>query len=277
MRYLLISLTAVLLLLSPPPPLHALPHVYRKLDLRIFENGLVMVNATLVASSTPLKLELLGRPLKSLPPLVFDENNNPLSYVEKGAYLLIFNVTKGSEVNVMYFTHDLTFKEGPIWTFKVDAPTNFSAILPFGAVVVDLSSVPLLIDFKGSSLLIKMPSGPQYVKYVLTLVAQRPRPQNEGPDTLKLLLLVIPVTAASILLAYLLKFRRRPEYLLTPEEKALIDALKRRGGKAYQSDIASELNLPKTTLWRIVRRLELRGYIKVEKRLRQNFLILIRG
>jgi len=236
-----------------------------------------MVNATLVASNTPLKLKLLGRPLKSLPPLVFDENNNPLNYVEKGAYLLIFNVTKGSEVNVMYFTHDLTFKEGPIWTFKVDAPINFSAILPSGAVVVDLSSVPLLIDFKGSSLLIKMPPGPQYVKYVLTLVTQRPKPQNKGTDILKLLFFVIPAAAASIVLAYLLKFRRRPEYFLTPEEEALIEALKRRGGKAYQSDIASELNLPKTTLWRIVRRLELRGYIKVEKRLRQNFLILIRG
>ncbi|OYT62691.1 MAG: hypothetical protein B6U69_01220 [Thermofilum sp. ex4484_15] len=275
MRYILTLTVAAIAIITLIPSTYASGYPYLKLRLRVYENGLVMVNATLTPSSATLKLKLLGTPLKNLPPLVFDERNRPLAHREEGDYLLIYNTSLAEEVNVIYFTYDLTFKDGPIWMLKADLPTNSTVVLPRGAVVVDLSSVPSRIDSMGGSLILGLPPGEQYVKYVLTSVTLTNKPESRG-SSLFLLLLILPTSAAIITIILIVKVRGGSKYVLTPEEEALIRALKRRGGKAYQSDIALELNLPKTTLWRIVRRLELRGYIKVEKRLRQNFLILRR-
>ncbi|RLE85665.1 MAG: transcriptional regulator TrmB, partial [Thermoprotei archaeon] len=52
------------------------------------------------------------------------------------------------------------------------------------------------------------------------------------------------------------------------------EVLKRKGGKAYQHEIARELEIPKTTLWRHILRLSEEGIVDIKKEGKYNLIIL---
>jgi uncharacterized membrane protein len=69
--------------------------------------------------------------------------------------------------------------------------------------------------------------------------------------------------------------------LVSPEsldstDRQILEALKRRGGEALQSELQRELDLPKSTLWRRLRRLESMGYIEVVREGKTNRVRLLR-
>jgi uncharacterized membrane protein len=51
----------------------------------------------------------------------------------------------------------------------------------------------------------------------------------------------------------------------------VLEYVRRRGG-AYETDVARELGIPRTTVFRAVRRLEERGLVRVEKREGRNWV-----
>ncbi len=59
-------------------------------------------------------------------------------------------------------------------------------------------------------------------------------------------------------------------------DREIIRILKEAGGSILQRDLYRMLNVPKTTLWRAIRRLERLGFIKVEKLGRLNRIVLLR-
>lgn len=48
-------------------------------------------------------------------------------------------------------------------------------------------------------------------------------------------------------------------------DRSILSKLAEKGGEALQSELYRELSVPKTTVWRHVRRLESMGYVKVER------------
>jgi len=50
-----------------------------------------------------------------------------------------------------------------------------------------------------------------------------------------------------------------------------LEYVKKRGG-AYEADIAKDLNIPRTTVFRAVRRLEAQGLLRLEKREGRNWV-----
>lgn len=62
------------------------------------------------------------------------------------------------------------------------------------------------------------------------------------------------------------------ERQLREEEFRLIEVLAENGGEAFESSVRERFDLPKTTIWRMVKRLEKDGYISVEKVAGQNLL-----
>jgi len=89
------------------------------------------------------------------------------------------------------------------------------------------------------------------------------------------LLLAIGVAAALVALAAVLVRRRRSDGVtvvgLSEVDERILAYLKERGG-AYESEIARELGIPRTTVFRAVRRLEEAGLVVVEKRGGRNFV-----
>ncbi len=62
---------------------------------------------------------------------------------------------------------------------------------------------------------------------------------------------------------------------LSEEDIAILKALESLGGEAFQSDIKKIVNLPTTTLWRRIRKLERLGYVKIEKRYGRNYVKMV--
>jgi len=63
---------------------------------------------------------------------------------------------------------------------------------------------------------------------------------------------------------------------LRPDDKEVLRFLAEAGGEAFEAELRSRFNLPKTSMWRMVRRLQREGLVGVKKVGGQN-LVYMRG
>lgn len=75
-------------------------------------------------------------------------------------------------------------------------------------------------------------------------------------------------------------FRARREeegITLSDLDVAILKCLEKRGGYALQSELQKDLpTVPRTTLWRHVKKLESLGYVKIEKVGQQNRVVMVK-
>jgi len=115
---------------------------------------------------------------------------------------------------------------------------------------------------------------------VVQQAPQAPQAITEGQrgisPQLIIIVISIAVAIALIILTVLLVTRRRGGFNLSGVDSMVINALIEMGGEAFQSDIQRKLGLPRTTVWRSIRRLEARGYVIVDKYGKMNRVRLVR-
>jgi len=123
------------------------------------------------------------------------------------------------------------------------------------------------------------------IRYV---VSSEPAGQPDGGNQtslpfLEVALIVSIATAISVVIILWYRMRRGGEDTELEEpgfidetDRMILDELDRMGGEAYQSELVKRLGIPKTTLWRHIRRLEILGYIKVVKEFRRNRVVLLK-
>jgi len=63
---------------------------------------------------------------------------------------------------------------------------------------------------------------------------------------------------------------------LSELDRLILEAIRERGGSVLQGRLQNELGIPKTTLWRRVKKLEKLGYLRIVKEGTVNRLILLR-
>jgi uncharacterized membrane protein len=61
---------------------------------------------------------------------------------------------------------------------------------------------------------------------------------------------------------------------LRPEDKEVLTYLAEKEGAAFESEIRSKFQLPKTTIWRLVKRLEREELVEIRKAGGQNLIKL---
>ena len=61
------------------------------------------------------------------------------------------------------------------------------------------------------------------------------------------------------------------------DDKQLVSYLEKNGGQAFERDLRKKFLLPRTTMWRAVKRLERQGIIEIEKKDFQNLVKLRKG
>lgn len=92
-------------------------------------------------------------------------------------------------------------------------------------------------------------------------------------------LIVIIIIVVAALLAYS-KSRSRSvpgeDHALTKLDKMILEAIENAGGSILQGELQAALGLPKTTLWRHVKKLGKLGYIQIVKEGALNRLILLK-
>ena len=258
------------------------------ISLTVYFDGYVLVHyETQVDPSYPtVNLTLIGEIFENT--LVVDENGLPLDYsiIED---VIIVHGLGAQAIEITYYTQDLTSKIGRYWTLQADVPINTTVTLPDEASIVSLNVVPEVIESRDGQVILLMPAGLFEITYVAT---KRPSPSSPNYE-----LFVITIAAILVLgaLAYwLARMRRRtqpPEKKsieprinleklfkehkdLRPEEQQTIKFLAENNGKAFEAEVYEKLQLPRTTTWRMIKRLEKMRIITITKSRRQNLVFI---
>ena len=69
-------------------------------------------------------------------------------------------------------------------------------------------------------------------------------------------------------------FRLKPE--LRQEDKDMVTFISEKGGRVFESELRKKFLLPRTTMWRAVKRLEREGIVEIEKVDQQNLIKLLK-
>ncbi|ACJ16063.1 hypothetical membrane protein, conserved [Thermococcus onnurineus NA1] len=252
------------------------------LVLTVYEDGYVKVEYELLPAdyASQIEVSLFGEHYENL--FVENENGNPLNFRLDNGNLLIYS-EDAQVVRVSYYTPDLTSKDGIVWTLKVSSESPFTVVLPENCIVVDLSDIPL--EIAGNS--ITMPPGNQSVSYTLQYTGT----SEENSSNYLLIALFVGVAVIGGIAVYLLRrkgsggmerpkltreeFEKKLEGLeLNDEEKRALLYIFDKGGRASQAEVREAIGLPKTTAWRMFKRLERKGLVKVIKGRKENWVEL---
>lgn len=291
---------AALALLLFAPLIYAAPSSYepKRLTATIYADGYVWIEYEVKAN--PL--------LPSVNITLFGERFEDLMVVSGNGLLLDYNLTKnGVEVNTLgltdikisYSTQELTNKTGRLWAFTIDAPVDITVKLPQELTVVGLNKVPLSISSEGETLAIVFERGVLTLNYIVT--PTKPTTiQQSGVGWwgwLSYASLAAAVVFVGAVAAWIVVRRRRRAAKLYVKEKRVIDVekilaskpdlrpddkevlrfLAEAGGEAFEAELRSRFNLPKTSMWRMVRRLQREGLVGVKKVGGQNLVYIREG
>jgi uncharacterized membrane protein len=189
---------------------------------------------------------------------------------------------------------------GKYWTVRFDYPESKVLVLPKNASIISINSVPDLIESIDGSLKLTMPSGLTEVTYTAEHFSDEQNKNTvEGNSfdqwplavAVLALSLTVPLTLAGFWLWKRKKnkpkpktdeplnevdleklFRRHRE--LSQDETKVLSFLARKHGKAFEAEVFELLNLPRTTTWRLIRRLEGLEIVYVKKSRRQNIVLV---
>lgn len=266
--------------------------------LTAYLDGFIQVsqNIELSQPSLSINMTLLGDTRENL--MVTDEKGLPLEYSITGNSAKISNIGS-SEVNISYLTQDLTSKMGQYWTVSTNYPESIVLVMPKNASIISLSCVPDLIENSEGFLTLTMPPGNNEVTYTAehSIFEQTNIIDNAGGFELWQIITIASLSLAIVLSLAgwrLLKNKKPKPKTQTQDILAEVDIdkllnknrelrqdeikvvrfLANNHGKAFESELFELLNLPRTTTWRLIRRLEGMEIVIVKKSRRQNIVLV---
>ena len=261
------------------------PIVSEFLELSVFLDGYVSVYHYLWINQTypSINVSLIGESQRDM--LAFDEQHLPLDFliVEGKA---IINTLGASELGLFYFTPDLTLKTGKYWTLKTEVQVASKISLPEGATIISINRIPDSIESLDNQVLMIMPAGIIEITYIAehNLQVQQQETQPWFLIAGIALSAVFVFSVLWLLMQRKLRKTRKPdtgvdlkklldkERNLRPEEIQVIHFLAEKNGTAFEVELYEKLDLPRTTTWRLLRRLEKMEIVDIRKSRRQNII-----
>jgi uncharacterized membrane protein len=257
-------------------------------NLRVYRDGLVHIDQKLIIDelSPQASVILLSDKAENL--VVTDNNQLAVDYQLTDKNLLIYSLG-ATQVDVSYDVNTLTGKENEVWTLFLDTPYGLDVGFPVNSTIVYLSGTPNGID-TAEPLSLSLGSGQWEISYVLQSVSQdddtlNPTvvPQDLGmiPTTYLIVLIVVLIVALVGFLVF--KMKRRPNIKkalnanphLMKEDRAVLEFLAEKEGKAFEAEIRERFpEMPRTSLWRLIKRLEKLEVVEVKKIGLENQVIL---
>lgn len=258
------------------------------LTLTVYLDGYVLVNHELEVNQTfpSINTSLLGETREEM--IIVDEQNLPLDYTITESEALIHSLG-ASQIKMSYFTADLTSKTGKYWTLNTEVTTNTTVKLPEDASIISLNNVPELIESSNGQVTVVMPSGTIEITYISEHILYQDTQNVEVWE-----LIAIASFPAIVVIAFAIWFLRRKKTLapqpketadevdvekllerekhLRPEEVQVIRFLAEKHGTAFEAELYGKLNLPRTTTWRLLKRLEKMEIVDIRKSRRQNIV-----
>jgi len=193
---------------------------------------------------------------------------------------LILGVDMNGTVVLTYLTDELTSKEGELWSLNIVSQDNVAIVLPENTIPLNIEPKPLYVGLNDSRIVILMPPGNINIEYTIYVPPQKTTPPPtsppisptitelppSAPTTAEVSLWVIALAiavGAIVSIIHKLRIRRSTvSYVLDERDREVLNTIKELGGEATASQIIAALKIPKTSLYRRVRRLLKLGYIE---------------
>ncbi|MEM4700470.1 MAG: hypothetical protein QXT74_05985 [Candidatus Nezhaarchaeales archaeon] len=260
---------AALLALAPS----AAAYEVREARLTVYRDGVVHVRVVVAAGELEpdVTIPLLSSSVTNV--LAVDEGGRPLYYEVADSNVTVYSLG-ATEVTLEYDTDALTRKEEGLWTVSFVAPFSLDLTLPENATIIYLSSAPERVRTTDGRITLTLSRGSWEVSYEVPIAAPPPAPAapSRPPLSYLLALLTVPVVMAIAIAAIL---RRRGARAISSREGEVLSFLRRRGGRALEAEIREAFpHVPKTTMWRMLKRLEKEGKVRIRKVGLQNLVEL---
>jgi len=270
----------------------------RDLDLIIYPDGSTHISTEIDVDPfvTDYELNLFGSTIDNLVVVGDNEFLLDTDIIHDSVLIQTFG---SSIISIEYDIHDLVSKQGKLWTFSLDSPSNFTLLLPQNSAIVGMTNLPINMEIIDDQNKLTLPSGKTEIDYLFSNTISNPIPDTEtetnyfsyaiigGVIVIILIGAVIiirtkqknlkPVNHNSIIeknniLDIETIFKLKPD--LREDDKELVTFIFNNGGKALESELRKKFLQPRTTMWRAVKRLEREGVIEIEKKDLQNLVKL---
>ncbi len=209
---------------------------------------------------------------------------------------LILGVDVNGTVILTYLTEELTSKEGALWSLNLVSQDNVAIVLPENTIPLNIEPEPLYVGLNDSRTVILLPPGNISVEYTVYVPPQKTTkpppttlppsptespsptvtetspqlppetPSPPAPTTAEVGLWIAAlaiIIGAIVGILHKLRIRKSTmSYVLDERDREVINAIKELGGEATASQIIAALKIPKTSLYRRIRRLLRLGYIE---------------
>ena len=115
-----------------------------------------------------------------------------------------------SAVVVDYDIHDLVSKQGRIWTFSLDAPSDFTLLLPKNSVIVGMTNLPINMEIINDQDQLTLSEGNTEIDYLFSVtpvISDPIDPIDPTPQSDYLMYVIIGGIVASAIIAIVLPNR----------------------------------------------------------------------
>lgn len=288
-------IVAGLLVVALTIPLQTSFATTRTLDLIINTDGSTHISSQIDVDSSNFELSLFGPSVDNFVAIGSDGTTLSGQVIEDKA---IIQTDDYSSITINYDLHDLISKEGRIWTFSFDSPTNYSLLMPENSVIVGMNILPENMEQLDSQIKLDIPTGPAQIDYIFSTPVEIPTTPSESSfDPVTIGLITGPIVAAAIVGVIVAKKRQSKPHLqteviqteniqtpkpttdtITPDtifdlrpdmredDKEIVKFISDNGGEVFESELRKKFLQPRTTMWRAVKRLERIGVVEIYKK-----------
>ena len=192
----------------------------RMLDLTLYSDGSAHISSQLEVDplDPDYEISLFGSSIDNF--VVVGENGFLLSseIIDDKAMIDTFG---SSSISIDYDIHDLISKEGRVWTFTLDSPSDYSLLMPSNSIIVGMDALPSNMDLINDQTQLDLSSGLSEINYIFGStqppitqppitqppITQPPITQPEQPsnDISTIALVGVPVAAAIAGVAIMIK------------------------------------------------------------------------
>ncbi|WP_318779016.1 MarR family transcriptional regulator [Candidatus Nitrosomarinus catalina] len=271
----------------------------RDLDLIIYADGSTHVSTEIDVDPflTDYEVNLFGNTIDNLVVIGDDGFLLDVDVIGDTALIQTFG---SSVVTIEYDIHDLVSKQGRLWTFSLDSPSDFTLLLPKNSAIVGMTNLPLNMEIINEQNQLTLSSGSTEIDYFFsTNLISTPIEEIKSEED-NFLYAIAGGIAAIVLVSVIIFVRNKQKdvktinevvtiqknnnldletiFKLKPDlredDKELVKFIFDNNGEALESELRKNFLQPRTTMWRAVKRLEREGVIEIEKKDLQNLVKL---
>lgn len=153
-----------LVVLAVGMPIQSSLSALRTIDFTIYQDGSTHVFYQTEADplSPDFTVKLFGETTENF---VAQDENGLLLATNIKDNLATVETFGASLLTIDYDTHDLVSKDGKIWSFTVDTPSEHTVLMPKNTVIVGMNTIPLSIEIIDEQSHLLLPSGNTDISY----------------------------------------------------------------------------------------------------------------